>query len=82
MAGRAAEPRKGTKNARQIAGRDYEHSSTCQVRNLILVVCFFGASVGLWLAILHVLGALEMETGGCIQGLRWVLGHGIIGHPR
>lgn len=32
MAGRAAEPRKGTKNARQIAGRDYEHSSTCQAR--------------------------------------------------
>lgn len=31
MAGRAAEPRKGTRSARQIAGRDYEHSSTCQV---------------------------------------------------
>ncbi len=30
LAGRAAERPRGTKNARQIAGRDYEHSSTCQ----------------------------------------------------
>jgi len=32
LAGRASERPRGTKNARQIAGRDYEHSSTCQVR--------------------------------------------------
>ena len=32
LASRAAERPRGTKNARQIAGRDYEHSSTCQAR--------------------------------------------------
>ena len=32
LAGRASERPRGTKNARQIAGRDYEHSSTCQAR--------------------------------------------------
>ena len=34
LAGRASERPRGTKNARQIAGRDYEHSSTCQVQEL------------------------------------------------
>ena len=38
LASRAAERPRGTKNARQIAGRDYEHSSTCQARACKAVV--------------------------------------------
>ena len=38
LAGRASERPRGTKNARQIAGRDYEHSSTCQVRSHVFGV--------------------------------------------